>query len=900
MKVTRHILGALALASLLASFWFNRGGVAGRGELRISACLDLRSCRDGYALVSIEGRDEPLSAMTWGAVLPDSLVGLEDPRIVGGERRVRLQRLAQESQAPISSYGTPGGTLDEARTERLIYRVRPSIGVPPDGLNVECHVGYAGPEGCALDLDQVLMRPLGRSARVSIELLLPEGWGALGGQVDEIVTVAGGAPCGRVVIAGPSLGPGNAAHPSRGPDGVRRNWADFGLHLHGTASLDVEEHGRLHRLLEHTLRRWGPTSRPLDVCCLEAPGDGRPIELPNGAPMGLVHVGADHVGSWRRLMRSILPGWWGWDRMALELAAGPEAWWLSGLRDWESLRIPSRAGIVPRDPWSWTRHTWMWEPELATFDPTGALGAMDDAFVRRLAGCVRVGELDALADRQGIDLSSLVQPRPGAGMGWRLPSIRDTLGESSALATALVAATPIDRLPFEDDWGLELSPVPTPPTKGTPTRLAGILFWSDSEGYLEGCGCKQEQYGGVSQRAAWIAREREVDPRALRVDLGHGMPLEVGHPGLDPIVHADAALYLEATALAGVDAICLGPDDYRSEFDRTSAHMVGLNLPWLAAGFERAATAPTQRAFELGEVRAHIVAWNEILELAFVREGQERGLGSVEGSLDRGRLQDALGAPLPEGDLLIVAGRMSPDTLRELCKPGTPVDAILLAGFSGYPTLEGRSSGYIGSTFVALDTVGSYGGNHLRLGLDGDGRVVYADLESETFGAEAPRDAAVDALLDHHHATILDRLPADSMPAPLFEGEPAHAGAYVGASGCQGCHPEEHTQWRSTPHATAMQTLVAKRRDRHPKCVSCHVVGLGTDTGYDMTAPDPALAGVQCETCHGSGAAHAASGDPTLIRKTPTRGTCERCHDAEHSTHFPRRFEEAWSRVKHD
>lgn len=69
--------------------------------------------------------------------------------------------------------------------------------------------------------------------------------------------------------------------------------------------------------------------------------------------------------------------------------------------------------------------------------------------------------------------------------------------------------------------------------------------------------------------------------------------------------------------------------------------------------------------------------------------------------------------------------------------------------------------------------------------------------------------------------------------------------AYVGASKCKMCHKVQFTSWEQTTHAKALDsakgsTDLAYEAD---KCAACHV-----------TNSDEAMAGVQCEACHGPGA----------------------------------------------
>ncbi len=67
---------------------------------------------------------------------------------------------------------------------------------------------------------------------------------------------------------------------------------------------------------------------------------------------------------------------------------------------------------------------------------------------------------------------------------------------------------------------------------------------------------------------------------------------------------------------------------------------------------------------------------------------------------------------------------------------------------------------------------------------------------------------------------------------------------YVGAERCKSCHEAAYTAWSNSPHARAYEVLSATER-KDPRCLSCHTAVPG-----DV---QQALAGVQCESCHGAG-----------------------------------------------
>jgi hypothetical protein len=106
------------------------------------------------------------------------------------------------------------------------------------------------------------------------------------------------------------------------------------------------------------------------------------------------------------------------------------------------------------------------------------------------------------------------------------------------------------------------------------------------------------------------------------------------------------------------------------------------------------------------------------------------------------------------------------------------------------------------------------------------------------------------------------------------------SGPTVGAAACTGCHRAEARQWRSTPHARAMDALSGPDREQEG-CVACHATPAG-ESGAFRTGES-----VGCEACHGPGGLHAK--DPTaaiVSLKSPdpecaVERVCTRCHTPE-------------------
>jgi hypothetical protein len=112
-------------------------------------------------------------------------------------------------------------------------------------------------------------------------------------------------------------------------------------------------------------------------------------------------------------------------------------------------------------------------------------------------------------------------------------------------------------------------------------------------------------------------------------------------------------------------------------------------------------------------------------------------------------------------------------------------------------------------------------------------------------------------------------------------------GQYVGWKTCVACHAEISQLWSQTRHANAYDSLLNSRQQDLPACLQCHVVGYGETGGFLDQELTLELAGVQCESCHGSGKGHidAPDGMHDIIR-SPTEKDCRTCHTTGQDPHF--------------
>jgi hypothetical protein len=125
-------------------------------------------------------------------------------------------------------------------------------------------------------------------------------------------------------------------------------------------------------------------------------------------------------------------------------------------------------------------------------------------------------------------------------------------------------------------------------------------------------------------------------------------------------------------------------------------------------------------------------------------------------------------------------------------------------------------------------------------------------------------------------------------------GNTGLTGKFVGANRFAQCHPELHTEWSSTLHAGALDTLEGIGQDSNAQCIGCHTVGFGQVGGFVDRAATNALAGVQCENCHGAGGDHVNDSDTVKPIIDIPVDVCGACHQGAHHPNV-----EQWLESKH-
>ena len=844
--------------------------------------------RAAEGIVSVEATlavtDAPNS---FRALLPDAAFGMSGLSAfdeLGRELAVTLQSTTETGAAGSAKrFSRVVVSPGQARSIRLRYGVAPGTYLPPSGDKEIRQCGRVSDRGCVLSLANLLLVPEGPATELRLEADVPRSWGTLvplppvSSSVDRTslweTSLVAGEYGGDGVF---ELAPGVVAQLGRGCG------ADLIDAMRETAQAVAEVLGAPREPIEVIVP-------PVEVGSAAAP----PVELPAASRACVVDMRGSDPGSLRRFVTRLLPAWWGRSPLELELDADPDAWFALGVREYLAYVLPSRVGLVERDPSLAIENSWVSQPGLRGIDVRLETDrSRPSQYARRLVPMALLRELDLSLPGE---LSTYLRGYEGHGF----PPLLETGPAAGTFRDFLTAR--IDggdrKLSFESEWELPWTPPPIEHDRGRAIeRMVNFAFTADTSGFLETRGCKAGQAGGIARRASVLREWRAADPQLVVIDLGCFSAVSPAEAVLDPSAVEEQALYPILMQELGYDAVVLGPDELYSGFARRllgGGDEVG-GIAWLGGGVE-VAGQPLGSKFVVVEregLEIGIVGYTELLENAHKRQAQETNMASV--TFPEAPELEVLRQLRPRVDLLVVAGRMRPASLRMLAEADLGVDLVLSASHA--VVIEAQARGFVGTTAVAFDQMSYLGIQRETLFLSAEGRVLSSRSSGMKLGSEIPDDPSIRARLDEFYASSAV---ANAKVKPLFQGHPWHQASYVGSESCASCHVEQYRSWKGTSHSTAMKTLVNERRERNPSCVQCHVVGLGTATGYSIAKPTPALGAVGCENCHGAGGAHAQMPTRDNIRLTPEPSTCVTCHDAKHSEAFEERFEDAWRQIVH-
>jgi len=419
-----------------------------------------------------------------------------------------------------------------------------------------------------------------------------------------------------------------------------------------------------------------------------------------------------------------------------------------------------------------------------------------------------------------------------------------------------------------------------------------VFLTADTRGHLEPCGCRSDQSGGLPVRST-LLRQDTARTRLL-IDAGN---ITYGNREYDRlkfgyILNAMAAMHYDAVNLGATDVTLTRDELLGIVKAHRSLDFVSCNV------LDARSRQPLVQPFVIRRFGRYRVG------ITGVTGDQLEAVG--EGLMVVPPLE-ALGQWVPRlarrCDYLIVAAFVDRPTMEEIARKFYEVDAVFggdVAQSSGYAETVNRAA-----VFAVTDEGKVMGRLTLKRSAAGGLSVVAS--RGLAVKDSLPTDPKIVAVVDAFKGELRQRRiefaeSGEHLDPIAPPPRSAEADRYLGAEGCKECHPESYAAWQKSGHARSLASLRPRNNQYDPECLPCHVQGYGASDGYVSEEQTPQMASVQCESCHGRGAEHAAAyrrGESPLVSslRAVTPNTCIKCHDEENSANFS--YARFWPKVRH-
>jgi Cytochrome c554 and c-prime len=439
---------------------------------------------------------------------------------------------------------------------------------------------------------------------------------------------------------------------------------------------------------------------------------------------------------------------------------------------------------------------------------------------------------------------------------------------------------------------------------------AVLVISGEQNGYMEPCGCSEEQEGGLIRRYDLVERLHKRNWPTVLVDLGTLLnnPNEA-RGGFDQAkIKFDFAI--KALKLLNYNALALSADDLRvgvgealGLFDNglgDTTKIVTANVQ-PAAVFER--IFRPSLVVTAGPVKLGITAVIDPESLKQLSDpDKEALLPSIKSP--ESVLPGVLADLESKSDYQVLLVQAKPEVAKQLALANPGFDVVVAT--SQFDDILNREAEMLNGDKTTLVTVGKKGKHVGLIGLyphdSPRDRFLLVTLNKQFSNPAGPMKALIQ---DEYR----DMLKATGVVANYLRRSTLSGATFVGAETCKQCHPNTFEFWSETKHADA---FVALKKDPKPntiydaECVTCHTTGFEYNSGWRSQEATPYLAGNQCENCHGPGSKHVSAPDNDEFKKAiavnagqaNTNGFCYRCHDAENSLHFE--FAKYWDKIVHN
>jgi hypothetical protein len=453
---------------------------------------------------------------------------------------------------------------------------------------------------------------------------------------------------------------------------------------------------------------------------------------------------------------------------------------------------------------------------------------------------------------------------------------------------------------------------PGKPLANLGNPAAVLIFTGQQDGYMEPCGCTEDQSGGLLRRFDLVERiHAQSWPTAL-FDLGSLIKDPAGARGgfeqtklkFDYSVKALALLKYNALALSA-DDLKIGVGEALGCFDNSlgnSTKIVVANVQPDAV-YER--LFRTSLVATAGPVKVGVTAVIDPESLKkLIDPDKDSFLPRVLPPDDV--LPKVLADLSAQSDYQVLLVQGPPEMAKRLAAAHPGFDIVVST--AEFPDPLNHDPDLVNGGKTMLITVGKKGKYAGVFGLyPRESPNLRYQLVTLTKAFDGPATPMKQLIEDEYRSTLkVAKIVENYLRLPYANG--ASGATFVGAASCKSCHPTTYSFWSTTKHAQAFKALLSDPKPNtafDAECITCHTTGFEFTSGWKSPTETPYLAGNQCENCHGPGSKHEAEPDNPEYRKlialsaelADKNRLCLRCHDDENSRNFE--FKKYWQQIMH-
>jgi hypothetical protein len=444
---------------------------------------------------------------------------------------------------------------------------------------------------------------------------------------------------------------------------------------------------------------------------------------------------------------------------------------------------------------------------------------------------------------------------------------------------------------------------------GNPAAV--LIFTGQQDGYMEPCGCTEDQSGGLLRRFELVERIHAQNWPTALFDLGSLIKDPAGARGGFEQAKLKFDYSVKALALLKYSAIALSADDLKigvlealgcfdNSLGDTKIVVANVQVDPVYERFFRPSLVVTA-----GPVKIGITAVIDPESLKKLIDPDKDTL-LPKASLPDDVLPKVLADLSTKSDYQVLMVQGPPELAKRLATGHPGFDIVIST--AEFPDPLNHDPDWLNDGKTALITVGKKGKYAGVFGLyPKESPSLRYQLVTLTKVYNGPATAMKKLIEDDYRATLKAAQIVESY-ARLPYAHGASGATFVGAESCKTCHPNTYAFWTVTKHAHAYKTLLEDHKPNvafDAECITCHTTGFEFNSGWSSPSKTPYLAGNQCENCHGPCSKHEEQPDNPEYRKlisltaenADKNRLCLRCHDDENSRNFE--FAKYWGLINH-